>query len=92
MPDKITTDMTKLGVAGWFNSMPAYIVPDVLAGKMGARTSPKERIYAQIIGTGMLDVAVAGLLLEKIEASGEEMFRFDMTNCYVPERWGTEDS
>lgn len=55
------------------------IVPDVLAGKMGARTSPKERIYAQIIGTGMLDVAVAGLLLEKIEASGEEMFRFDMT-------------
>ena len=55
------------------------IVPDVLAGKAQARTNPKDRIYAQIIGTGMLDVACAGLLLEKIAASGEEVFRFDMT-------------
>lgn len=55
------------------------IVPDVLAGKAVGRTDPKERIYAQIIGTGMLDVACAGLLLEKIAASGEEIFRFDMT-------------
>lgn len=55
------------------------IVPDVLAGKMPGRTNPKDRIYAQIIGTGMLDVAAAGLVLEKLAASGEEQFRFDMT-------------
>ena len=55
------------------------IIPDVLAGKAEARTNPKDRIYAQIIGTGMLDVACAGLLLQKIEQSGEEVFRFDMT-------------
>lgn len=54
------------------------IIPDVLAGKMPARTNPDDRIYAQIIGTGMLDVAVAGLVLEKILASGEEMTTFDM--------------
>jgi ornithine cyclodeaminase/alanine dehydrogenase-like protein (mu-crystallin family) len=55
------------------------IIPDVLAGKAQARTNPKDRIYAQIIGTGMLDVACAGLVLEKIAASGEEVFRYDMT-------------
>jgi len=55
------------------------IIPDVLAGKGVARTNPKDRIYAQIIGTGMLDVACAGLLLKKIEHSGEDLFRFDMT-------------
>ena len=55
------------------------IIPDVLAGKAEALTNPKDRIYAQIIGTGMLDVACAGLLLQKIEQSGEELFRFDMT-------------
>lgn len=54
------------------------IIPDVLAGKMPARTNPDDRIYAQIIGTGMLDVAVAGLALEKILASGEKMTTFDM--------------
>ena len=32
MPNKITTDMTGLGVAGWFNSMPAYIAPLDIAG------------------------------------------------------------
>ena len=55
------------------------IIPDVLAGKAEARTNPKDRIYAQIIGTGMLDVACAGLVLEKIAASGEEVFTYDMT-------------
>ena len=55
------------------------IVPDVLAGKAQARTDPKHRIYAQIIGTGMLDVACAGLLLQRLEAAGEAVFRFDMT-------------
>jgi ornithine cyclodeaminase/alanine dehydrogenase-like protein (mu-crystallin family) len=55
------------------------IIPDVLAGKAQARTNPKERIYAQIIGTGMLDVACAGLLLQKLAESGEQVQRFDMT-------------
>lgn len=55
------------------------IIPDVLAGKQQARTSPTDRIYAQIIGTGMLDVACAALVLEKIEAAGAPVFRFDMT-------------
>ncbi len=54
------------------------IVPDVLAGKAVARTNPDDRIYAQIIGTGMLDVACAGLVLEKLAAAGEDGFRFDM--------------
>ena len=55
------------------------IIPDVLAGKMPARTNPDDRIYAQIIGTGMLDVACGGLVLEKIAAAGDEVFTFDMT-------------
>lgn len=55
------------------------IVPDVLAGKSAGRTDPRHRIYAQIIGTGMLDVACAGLLLEKLQAAGEKVMRFDMT-------------
>ena len=55
------------------------IIPDVLAGKAEARTNPKDRIYAQIIGTGMLDVACAGLVLQRIVQSGEDVFRFDMT-------------
>ncbi len=32
MPPKITTDMTPLGVKGWFNSMPSYIGPLDSAG------------------------------------------------------------
>ena len=55
------------------------VVQDVLAGKMPARTDPNDIIYAQIIGTGMLDVAVAGLLLQEIARSGEEIRTFDMT-------------
>lgn len=55
------------------------IVPDVLAGKAKGRTNDKDRIYAQIIGTGMLDVACAGLVLEKIKEAGEEVFTYDMT-------------
>ena len=55
------------------------IIPDVLAGKMPARTNPDDRIYAQIIGTGMLDVACAGLVLQKIAEAGDEVFEFDMT-------------
>lgn len=55
------------------------IIPDVLAGKAKARTNADDRIYAQIIGTGMLDVAVAGLLLEKLAAAGVTPAQFDMT-------------
>jgi ornithine cyclodeaminase/alanine dehydrogenase-like protein (mu-crystallin family) len=54
------------------------IIPDVLAGKSQARTNPKDRIYAQIIGTGMLDVACAGLLLQKICEDGN-ILEVDMT-------------
>lgn len=32
MPPKITTDMSSLGVNGWFNSMPSYIGPKDSAG------------------------------------------------------------
>lgn len=32
MPPKITTDMTPMGVVGWFNSMPSYIQPLDSAG------------------------------------------------------------
>lgn len=32
MPSKITTDMSSLGVGGWFNSMPSYIQPENMAG------------------------------------------------------------
>ena len=55
------------------------IIPDVLAGKAQARTNPDDRIYAQIIGTGMLDVALGGLVLEKMAAAGETAAQFDMT-------------
>lgn len=55
------------------------IIPDVLAGKAEARTNPKDRIYAQIIGTGMIDVACAGVVLQKVLASGEELCKVDMT-------------
>ncbi len=55
------------------------IIPDVLAGKAQARTNPDDRIYAQIIGTGMLDVACAGLVLERLERFGEYVTTVDMT-------------
>lgn len=53
------------------------IIPDVLAGKAQARTNPEDRIYAQIIGTGMLDVACAGLLLERIKNTEESVLQVD---------------
>lgn len=55
------------------------VIPDVLAGKMPARTNPDDRIYAQIIGTGMLDVAVGGMLLDMIKEAGETVTTVDMT-------------
>lgn len=54
------------------------LVPEVLAGKCCGRTNQEERIYAQIIGTGMLDVACAALLLERIEEAGEQVTCVDM--------------
>ncbi len=53
------------------------LIPDVLAGKAVARTDPSHRIYAQIIGTGMLDVACAGLVVQKLQESGAEVPLFD---------------
>ena len=53
-------------------------MPDGLAGKMPGRIDPKHRIYAQIIGTGMLDVALTGVLLEKLKAAGAAPAEFDM--------------
>ncbi|MBR5139760.1 MAG: hypothetical protein IKV16_01770, partial [Clostridia bacterium] len=50
------------------------LIPDVLAGKGEARTNPKDRIYAQIIGTGMIDVACAGLVLQKLAAASEDEY------------------
>ena len=55
------------------------IIPEVLAGKMPARTNPKDRIYAQIVGTGMLDVALAALAVEKLNAAGEAVPEIDLT-------------
>ena len=55
------------------------LIPDVLAGKMQARTNPKDRIYAQIIGTGMLDVALAALALAKVLAAGLPVTEVDMS-------------
>ena len=55
------------------------VVPDVLAGKCAGRTNADDIIFAQVIGTGMLDVACAGLVLQRIEESGEDVFRYDMT-------------
>ena len=55
------------------------VVPDVLAGKLEGRRSPDEYIYAQIIGTGMLDVALAGLLLNKLRDAGETPPLVDMS-------------
>jgi len=57
------------------------IIPDVLAGKAEARTNPKDRIYAQIIGTGMIDVACAGYLLEKLQNCDEKLVSVDMKNA-----------
>ena len=54
------------------------IVPEVLAGKYEVNRRPEERIYAQIIGTGMLDVACAAVVLEKLRESGEEALLADM--------------
>lgn len=37
MPAKITTDMSELGVHGWFNSMPAYLGPVGYGRNQGSR-------------------------------------------------------
>ena len=55
------------------------IIPDVLAGKAQARTNPEDRIYAQIIGTGMLDVAVAALVYERVVEQGIEVPTLNLT-------------
>lgn len=53
-------------------------LPDVLAGKQKFVRNPEDRIYCQLIGTGMLDVACAGIAYKKLLASGRELDRVDM--------------
>ncbi len=55
------------------------IIPDVLAGKAKARTNPDDRIYAQIIGTGMLDVAVAAWVYDKVVEQGIDVPTLNLT-------------
>ena len=44
----------------------------------GGLDFPHVALVAQIIGTGMLDVALAGVLLEKLHAAGAQPPVFDM--------------
>lgn len=70
MPPKITTDMSALGVDGWFNSMPNYIQPLDIAGVkvVGGYNQNKKKgmpyIKANVLltdpHTGMLKALVAG--------------------------------
>lgn len=55
------------------------LIPDVLAGKQKFVRNPEDRIYAQIIGTGMLDVACAGYAYKKLVESGRDILSVDMT-------------
>jgi len=54
------------------------LVPDVLCGKQKFVRNPEDRIYAQIIGTGMLDVACAGLAYKKLTESGRDITKVNM--------------
>ena len=55
------------------------LIPDVLCGKQKFVRNPEDRIYAQIIGTGMLDVACAGLAYKKLTEAPEKLTSIDMT-------------
>ncbi len=54
-------------------------LPNILAGKQKGRKSPDDRIYAEIVGMGCPDVAIAALAYERIINSGEELVEVDMT-------------
>jgi len=70
MPSKITTDMSPLGVDGWFNSMPSYIQPcgaaglKLVGGYGGNRALGLPYIKANVVitepATGRLLALVAG--------------------------------
>ncbi len=49
------------------------VMPEVLAGRQPGRVRAEDRICAQLVGMGCLDVAVSALLYERVKASGEEM-------------------
>ncbi len=49
------------------------LIPDVLCGKQKFVRNPEDRIYCQLIGTGMLDVACAGLVYQRLMASGADL-------------------
>ena len=55
------------------------LIPDVLCGKQNFVRNPEDRIYAQIIGTGMLDVACAGLAYQKLTQDPAKLTSVDMT-------------
>lgn len=49
------------------------LIPDVLCGKQKFVRNKEDRIYCQLIGTGMLDVACAGYAYKKLVESGAEL-------------------
>lgn len=55
------------------------ILPLVLAGKQKGRTSKDQKIYAEIVGMGCPDVAIANLVYERVKASNEQVAVVDMT-------------
>lgn len=70
MPPKVTTDMTSMGVAGWFNSMPSYIQPldcagaKIVGGYLGNPSKGMPYIKSNIIitdpHTGQLRALICG--------------------------------
>ena len=64
MPSKITTDMSPLGVDGWFNSMPSYIKPLDVAGikVVGGYNGNKKLGMPYIKANVMLTDPYTGLL------------------------------
>ena len=81
MPNKITTDMSQLGVAGWFNSMPAYIHPMKAAGMklVGGYDANKALGLPYILAnvlltdpeTGTLKALVSGNLINDLRTGAQ---------------------
>ena len=81
MPNKITTDMSELGVAGWFNSMPAYIGPmdvagiKVVGGYDGNKALGMSYIKANVLvtdsRTGLLRALVSGDYINDVRTGAQ---------------------
>lgn len=54
------------------------VMPDVVAGKQPGRKNMDDRICAELVGMGCLDISIAALLYERIQASGKELTCVDM--------------